>query len=68
MTVAALVASGQTAQLTFHLNRAMDNGLTQEQAAEVVTHLAFYAGWPNAMSALQVVKDVFAKRSEIETK
>ncbi|MGH8319973.1 MAG: carboxymuconolactone decarboxylase family protein [Steroidobacteraceae bacterium] len=46
----------------------MDNGLSQEQAAEVVTLLAFYAGWPNAMSALQVVKDVFAKRSEIETK
>ncbi|MGH8291208.1 MAG: carboxymuconolactone decarboxylase family protein [Steroidobacteraceae bacterium] len=68
VTVAALVASGQAAQLSFHLNRAMDNGLTQEQAAEVVTHLAFYAGWPNAMSALQVVKDVFAKRSEIETK
>ena len=44
----------------FH--RAMDNGLTQAQAAEVVTHLAFYAGWPNAFSALPVVKDVFEKR------
>ena len=41
ITVAALIASGQVAQITFHLNRAMDNGLTQEQAAEVVTHLAF---------------------------
>ena len=58
VTVAALVASGQVAQVTFHLNRAMDNGLTQEQAAEVVTHLAFYAGWPNAMSALPVFKDM----------
>ncbi|TCS10289.1 carboxymuconolactone decarboxylase family protein [Caulobacter sp. BK020] len=64
ITVAALIASGQVAQITFHLNRAMDNGLTQEQAAEVITHLAFYAGWPNAMSALPVAKEVFAKRAE----
>jgi 4-carboxymuconolactone decarboxylase len=61
VTVAALIASGQVAQVTFHLNRAMDNGLTQEQAAEVVTHLAFYAGWPRAMSALPVLKDVSAR-------
>ena len=52
VTVSALIASGQSAQITYHLNRAMDNGLTREQAAEVVTHLAFYAGWPNAFSAL----------------
>jgi len=63
VTVSALIASGQVAQITYHLNRAMDNGLTQEQAAEVVTHLAFYAGWPNAFSALPVVKDVFKKRT-----
>lgn len=63
VTVAALIASGQVAQITFHLNRAMDNGLTREQAAEVITHLAFYAGWPNAMSALPVAKEVFAKRA-----
>ena len=67
VTVAALVASGQVAQVTFHLNRAMDNGLTRQQAAELVTHLAFYAGWPNAMSALPVFKDVFAKRGQIPT-
>jgi 4-carboxymuconolactone decarboxylase len=59
VTVSALIASGQVAQIPYHLNRAMDNGLTQAQAAEVVTHLAFYAGWPNAFSALPVVKDVF---------
>jgi len=63
VTVAALIASGQVGQVPFHLNRAMDNGLTQDQAAEVITHLAFYAGWPNAMSALPVAKDVFAKRA-----
>jgi len=62
VTVSALIASGQVAQIPYHLNRAMDNGLTQAQAGEVVTHLAFYAGWPNAFSALQVVKDVVEKR------
>lgn len=64
VTVAALVAQGQAAQLPFHLNRAMDNGLTQAQAAEVVTHLAFYVGWPKAMSAVPVLKDVFASRRQ----
>jgi 4-carboxymuconolactone decarboxylase len=62
VTVSALIASGQVAQIPYHLNRAMDNGLTQEQAAEVITHLAFYVGWPNAFSALPVAKDVFEKR------
>jgi 4-carboxymuconolactone decarboxylase len=60
--VSALIASGQVAQIEYHLNRAMDNGLTQPQAAEMVTHLAFYAGWPNAFSTLPVVKAVFEKR------
>jgi len=62
VTVSALIANGQTAQITYHLSRAMDNGLTQEQASEVLTHIAFYAGWPCAFSALPVVKDVFEKR------
>jgi 4-carboxymuconolactone decarboxylase len=62
VTVSALIASGQVAQVPYHLNRAMDNGLTQEQAGEVITHLAFYAGWPNAFSALPVAKEVFDKR------
>jgi 4-carboxymuconolactone decarboxylase len=62
VTVSALVASGQVAQITYHLNRAMDNGLTKKQAGEVLTHLAFYAGWPNVFSALPVVKAVFEKR------
>jgi 4-carboxymuconolactone decarboxylase len=64
VTVAALIASGQVAQIPYHLNRAMDNGLTQAQAGEVITHLAFYAGWPSAFSALPVAKDVFVKRSK----
>ncbi|NYF51141.1 alkylhydroperoxidase/carboxymuconolactone decarboxylase family protein YurZ [Edaphobacter lichenicola] len=62
--MSALIASGQVAQITYHLSRAMDNGLTQGQASEVLTHIAFYAGWPNAFSALPVVKDVFEKRQK----
>ena len=62
VTVSALIASGQVAQIPYHLNRAMDNGLTQAQAAEALTHLAFYTGWPNVFSALPVAKDVFEKR------
>jgi 4-carboxymuconolactone decarboxylase len=61
VTVSALVATGQVAQLTYHLNRAMDNGLTKAQASEVMTQLAFYAGWPNVFTALPVVKDVLEK-------
>lgn len=62
VTFSALVASGQTAQITYHLGRAMDHGLTAEQASEGLTQLAFYAGWPSVFSALPVVKDVFATR------
>src|SRR6266566_5064061 len=53
---------GDVAQINYHLNRAMDSGLTREQAGEVITHLAFYAGWPNVFSALPVVKEVVEKR------
>jgi 4-carboxymuconolactone decarboxylase len=54
--------AANVAQMPFHLTKAMDNGLTRTQAAEVITHLAFYVGWPNAMSALPVAKEVFEKR------
>jgi len=50
VTVSSLIASGQAVQITYHLNRAMDNGLTKAEASEVLTHLAFYVGWPNASS------------------
>lgn len=62
VTVSALVATGQVAQIKYHLNRAMDNGVTAEQAGEALTQLAFYAGWPNAFSALPVFKEVMEKR------
>ena len=64
VTVSALIASGQVAQVSYHLNRAMDNGLTRAEASEAVTHLAFYAGWPNAFSAVPVVKGVFEGRPD----
>jgi 4-carboxymuconolactone decarboxylase len=62
VTVSALIANGQVAQVTYHLNRAIENGLTQTEASEALTQLAFYVGWPNVFSALPVVKDVFEKR------
>jgi 4-carboxymuconolactone decarboxylase len=62
VTVSALIASNQVAQIPYHLNRAMDNGLRKSEASEVLTHLAFYAGWPYVFSAIPVVKGVFEKR------
>ena len=59
ITVAALIAGGNSEQLPFHLTKAKDNGLTETELKEVITHLAFYAGWPKAMSALTVAKRVF---------
>ena len=53
VTVAALIANGNIEQLTGHLNRAKDNGLSETELAEVIIHLAFYAGWPRAMSAIR---------------
>ena len=64
VTVSALISAGQVEQVPVHLNRAMDNGLTRAEASEVLTHLAFYAGWPNVFSALPVARDVFKARAE----
>jgi 4-carboxymuconolactone decarboxylase len=59
ITVAALTAGGNTGQLTFHLQFAKDNGATESELIEAITHLAFYTGWPKAMSAMAVAKQVF---------
>ena len=59
VTVAALIANGNTEQLPGHLNRARENGLSETEIVEVITHLAFYAGWPRAMSAIKVAREVF---------
>jgi 4-carboxymuconolactone decarboxylase len=59
VTVAALIAGGNAEQLTFHLQYAKDNGVTQEELIEAITHTAFYAGWPKAFSAIAVAKQIF---------
>jgi 4-carboxymuconolactone decarboxylase len=60
VTVACLVTNGNTEQLVFHLGLARDNGNTEQELIEALTHLAFYAGWPQAMAAMAVAKKVFA--------
>ena len=62
IVVATLIALGRERQLVGHLNRALDNGVTKDEISEIITHLAFYAGWPAAMTAAQIAKDVFASR------
>ena len=62
ITIASLITQASTEQLRGHLWRALDNGVTREEITEVVTHLAFYTGWPNAGSAALVVKQVFEER------
>ena len=61
ITVAALIALNRPDQLRFHLGKAVENGVKQQELIEAITHLAFYAGWPNAMSAIIVAKEVFSK-------
>lgn len=63
VTVAALVALYRPQQLPGHLRRAIDNGLTEDELIEAITHLAFYAGWPSAMSAIVVARKLFESGS-----
>ncbi|MYS36746.1 4-carboxymuconolactone decarboxylase [Streptomyces sp. KhCrAH-43] len=60
VTVTALIALYRSDQLGFHLKLALDNGLTREELSEAITHLAFYAGWPNAMGAAGQLKALLA--------
>lgn len=62
VTVAALVTQYRPDQLRSHLNRAIDNGISPDELTEVITHLAFYAGWPSAVSAVQVLRTVLDER------
>lgn len=59
VTVASLTTSGNTDQLVYHLGLARQNGATEAELVEAITHLAFYAGWPKAMAAMAVAKQVF---------
>ena len=64
ITVATLVAMYRTNELPFHLTRAIENGVTTDELVELITHLAFYAGWPPASTAVAIARKVFA---EVET-
>jgi 4-carboxymuconolactone decarboxylase len=59
ITVAAMIALNRPEQLRSHLQRARDNGITKNEVVEMITHLAFYAGWPNAVNALAVAKETY---------
>jgi 4-carboxymuconolactone decarboxylase len=61
VTVASLVALYRTNELPFHLDKALENGVTRDEIIETITHLAFYAGWPAAMTALQIARRAFDK-------
>ncbi len=61
ITVAALIALNRPDQLRFHLGKAVENGVKELQLIEVITHLAFYSGWPNAMGAMTIAKELFSK-------
>src|SRR3954469_17329593 len=62
VTVAALIARNQNVELPTYLNLALDSGLKPSEVSEVITHLAFYAGWGNATAAARAATDVFARR------
>jgi 4-carboxymuconolactone decarboxylase len=64
VTISALIAMNRPDQLRSHLARARDNGVTEEEVAETITHLAFYAGWPSAVAAVAVAKEVFGKKPD----
>jgi 4-carboxymuconolactone decarboxylase len=62
ITCAALIATGKTEQMEFHFPNAIKNGVTPEELVEMITHLAFYVGWPNAMSAVNRAKALLGNR------
>jgi 4-carboxymuconolactone decarboxylase len=61
ITVSALVALNRPEQLRFHLGRAVENGVQEQELIEAITHLAFYSGWPCAMTAMSIAKEIFSK-------
>src|SRR5438270_10602591 len=63
VTLAALIARNQTTEMAHYMNLALDNGVKPREISEIVTHLAFYSGWGNAMSAVAVAKNVFTTRN-----
>ncbi|MEV8071599.1 carboxymuconolactone decarboxylase family protein [Streptomyces pseudogriseolus] len=66
ITVSVLIALYRADQLAFHLPKALENGVTKDELVEAITHIAFYAGWPNAMSAISQLKSIV--ESETDTR
>jgi 4-carboxymuconolactone decarboxylase len=62
ITVASLVSLYRTNELAFHIGKALDNGVTRDELIELITHLAFYSGWPTAMTALPIARQAFDNR------
>ena len=62
IVIASLIATYRPEQLKGHLGRALDNGVTKDEISEVITHLAFYSGWPASMTAARIAKDVMEER------
>ena len=62
ITVAALIALNRPEQLRSHIRLARENGVTQDEIVEVITHMAFYCGWPNAVTAVGVAREVFGNK------
>ena len=62
VVVATLIATYRPEQLRGHLERALDNGVTKDEIAEIITHLAFYSGWPASMTAARITTEVFEER------
>jgi 4-carboxymuconolactone decarboxylase len=66
VTISALIALYRSNELPFHLKKALENGVTREEIIEVITHLAFYSGWPTASTALTIARQVFADAEQIQ--
>ncbi|WP_062521014.1 carboxymuconolactone decarboxylase family protein [Demequina silvatica] len=64
VTITSLVSAGNIEQLSAHIPMGLANGLSQEEIVEAITHVAFYAGWPRAVSALTLAKQLFASTGD----
>jgi 4-carboxymuconolactone decarboxylase len=64
VTITSLISLYRVNELPFHTKKALENGVTRDEIIETITHLAFYAGWPPAMTALQIVRKVFSEAGQ----
>jgi 4-carboxymuconolactone decarboxylase len=67
ITVASLIALYRSNELKFHLGKALENGVTRDEIIEMITHLAFYSGWPTASTALGIAREAFAAAPKTAT-